>query len=251
MNRAKRCEGFTLGELLVVIAIIALLAAILAPVLFRAREQGTQARCASNMRQLGQAFMLYVQDWNSYWPSPGGLVGNRNYWSQSAWGGLVPYIRSKGGIGTVWTCPLLKQWSGPYHARSYGMNSYMRNPPDIAYPSSINILKGMHDTMLENPRRTILLFEGIPILPAGMNELYYIYRCGDWTCVRGWFPQTMPKVHTIGSWQPWHGERNNYLYCDGHLQAKRPDHHPKHPPYDITNEWWVRKSAMAKKMGGW
>src|SRR6266852_3866661 len=61
-------RGFTLIELLVVIAIIAVLAAILFPVFTRAREKARQAGCLSNLRQIGTAAMLYVQDYDETYP---------------------------------------------------------------------------------------------------------------------------------------------------------------------------------------
>jgi prepilin-type N-terminal cleavage/methylation domain-containing protein/prepilin-type processing-associated H-X9-DG protein len=55
-------KGFTLIELLVVIAVIALLMAILVPVLRSAREQGQRAVCLSNLRQLTLAWIVYADE---------------------------------------------------------------------------------------------------------------------------------------------------------------------------------------------
>jgi prepilin-type processing-associated H-X9-DG protein len=55
-------------ELLVVIAIIAILAAILFPVFAQAREKARQTACLSNMKQFGQAFAMYTQDYDETYP---------------------------------------------------------------------------------------------------------------------------------------------------------------------------------------
>ena len=62
MVRATRRKGFTLVELLVVIGIIALLIAILLPVLGRAKEQANRVLCLSNHRQLLLGLMYYSND---------------------------------------------------------------------------------------------------------------------------------------------------------------------------------------------
>ncbi len=56
-----RQKAFTLVELLVVIAIIALIMAILFPLLAKAREQGKRIVCLSNLRQLAIAWTSYAQ----------------------------------------------------------------------------------------------------------------------------------------------------------------------------------------------
>jgi prepilin-type N-terminal cleavage/methylation domain-containing protein/prepilin-type processing-associated H-X9-DG protein len=64
-----RRRGFTLIELLVVIAIIAILAAILFPIFTRAKEQGRVTSCASNLRQIHSAFVMYCDHWNGVIPN--------------------------------------------------------------------------------------------------------------------------------------------------------------------------------------
>src|ERR1051325_3822857 len=70
-------SSFTLIELLVVVAIIAVLAAMLLPALQRAKEAGRRAVCASNLRQIGTATMMYAGDFNGYmgWPGYLGFFG--------------------------------------------------------------------------------------------------------------------------------------------------------------------------------
>ena len=62
-------QGFTLIELLVVIAIIAILAAILLPVLGQVKQKGDRTFCVNNLMQWGRAMTMYADDNNQFFPA--------------------------------------------------------------------------------------------------------------------------------------------------------------------------------------
>ncbi len=61
-SKNQQPHGFTVVELLVVIAVIAVLVSLLLPALRKARGAAQEVTCLSNLRQLGQAFILYATD---------------------------------------------------------------------------------------------------------------------------------------------------------------------------------------------
>jgi prepilin-type N-terminal cleavage/methylation domain-containing protein/prepilin-type processing-associated H-X9-DG protein len=120
-------RAFTLVELLVVIAVIAILAAILFPVFAQAREKARMSACLSNMRQIGSAMMMYVQDYDETYPYirfHGDLAdpGRRTYVWKNA---IRPYLRSLAVLG----CP-----SNPYSKTvpgTFGRNANPPGPPGV------------------------------------------------------------------------------------------------------------------------
>src|SRR4051794_11411600 len=76
---AGRGGAFTLVELLVVIGIIAVLIAILLPVLAHAQAASRFTKCKSNIRQQLQAHAMYATDWKDHKP-PLFLTGGANFY---------------------------------------------------------------------------------------------------------------------------------------------------------------------------
>jgi prepilin-type N-terminal cleavage/methylation domain-containing protein/prepilin-type processing-associated H-X9-DG protein len=73
--------GFTLIELLVVVAIIAILAGMLLPALSRAKEAGRRVACVNNLRQLGLACRMYVDENDGLFPVRS--TGNPARWPET------------------------------------------------------------------------------------------------------------------------------------------------------------------------
>lgn len=115
---------FTLIELLVVIAIIAILAALLMPSLAQARRMAKLSLCASNLRQIGLAFMGYGSDYNEWipplnsGPSYGSMVAKTWWINQLANGNYLPVPNWKNeNLGYVregvWRCPEVEDKYAP------------------------------------------------------------------------------------------------------------------------------------------
>ena len=138
-------RGFTLIELLVVIAIIAILAAILFPVFAQAREKARQAKCTSNLKQLGTTLMMYTQDYDGTMPCVS-VTGTACHWVSELAGAMedgavwVPYsanadgsgwVKGSNGIRSIFQCPDAKtgkteyitNTSESYYGISYGYNN--------------------------------------------------------------------------------------------------------------------------------
>jgi len=98
-HRPQSKNLFTLIELLVVIAIIAILAAMLLPALNQARNTARKIACTNNLKQIGNALQMYINDYQDYIP---GCYGIKNDADSSSW---VKVLAPYAGTAVLWVCP--------------------------------------------------------------------------------------------------------------------------------------------------
>jgi prepilin-type N-terminal cleavage/methylation domain-containing protein/prepilin-type processing-associated H-X9-DG protein len=217
-------NGFTLIELLVVIAIIALLAAILFPVFAQAREKAREAVCLSNVKQIGLAVRMYVQDYDETFPifhaynsHPGpGEPGHKGVEAE-----IEPYTKSR----DLFRCPdddgspfqrVDVPGAGTYrdaYGSSYRFGSacytvvggpdgsFQNNAPVDPDPTHLTVVR---DASFQYPAETRLMRD--EMLP--------------------WFAQDRDpggqKYGYVGAtpsyFSPWHPRGGGFVFADGHAK---------------------------------
>ncbi len=195
-SKRSRATAFTLIELLTVIAIIAVLAAILIPAIGRVRASANEASCASNLRQLSQALLLYTQENQGSLPNP-----NRDNWDVAALSILESGV-GEPAYSKILHCPadeVLRTTSNPDEARSYSMNPVVMAYASYEYADTPNVNSatgfGLRLNQIAQPGKTVLLLE--------RHESLNTYNSGNFI--------------TAGAAFPYHGETMNVAYCDGHV----------------------------------
>jgi prepilin-type N-terminal cleavage/methylation domain-containing protein/prepilin-type processing-associated H-X9-DG protein len=241
-------RAFTLIELLVVIAIVAIIAAILLPVFAQAREKARQASCVSNLRQIGMAIRMYLQD-NDGQCFPHHLYDadvNANgpvisVEPEKPWTVIFsPYVRNRG----IFYCPsdpvartrtqavdlatygqlelpeLERAASGTLAAESYLLNSLLTHQTrqyGRFNEARFDGIAGNLVIMSERNARARNLEENVPM--ENIQDDYDVWNGA--AQLAEWIAR---ERHSGGS---------NYLYLDGHAKLGRfdpvlPDQFPDH-----------------------
>jgi prepilin-type N-terminal cleavage/methylation domain-containing protein/prepilin-type processing-associated H-X9-DG protein len=213
-------NGFTLIELLVVIAIIAILAAILFPVFAQAREKARQTVCASNLKQLGIAQQMYLQDFDEqFFVRPRDNSIPNRYWQEDWWPFLlIPYIKMKpsdiqGARDNFFSCPSNPIVMEPnFRSRplpEWGLRMTPRRTYEfhMSYALSEHVLDYPAIAMWEKPAESLFLLE---VRGRGGGSLAGSTADTDIDCGQTneiWFQ---------------HSGGTNILWMDGHVKWLKP-----------------------------
>lgn len=273
-RRFGRSSGFTLIELLVVVAIIGILAAILMPVLARARSKGQGVTCLNNLRQLSLATFIYTDDARDRLPYNLGQSDivksvSKNYfynWTTPvmSWeldsdntnstlltrGGIGPYVSRAEG---VYHCPADRVVSSVQAAagwssrvRSISMNAmvgnageYSKSGGNVNNPGYVQYFKL---SQITKPGHTFVFIDEHP---DSINDGYFL------------------NTHHSGTWRDlpasFHGNGANLTFADGHAERKSWRHASTQPPArpDAANlpfripaadladfEWLMERTSM-------
>ncbi len=225
MKKNSHAAGFTLIELLVVIAIIAILAAILLPVLDEAKQKAWQASCLNNHKQLALAWSIYKNDNNGSLviddPVTGTTLAGTNYPSW-VYGDMesptdatntlliqMSLLYSDVNNVGVYHCPADRPDTDPgNHDRSYSMQPQLalyENGAPAAVDSTYPPMYSENQIRKTSPSATIVLLDESP---ATINDGFFAV---DITGTQ--WATDLPAY--------WHASGCNFSFADGHAEHWR------------------------------
>ncbi len=210
-GRATGRGAFTLIELLTVIAIIGILAAILIPVLGSVRDSARASKCIGNLRSLGTAINLLIDDHD-------GVIRIWRRGSNSEGHMWANILDNSGYLGSreILYCPSRHPYawdepgSWPWNWRTYGFNMI---PGDAGVESGDNIFR-LNANAIRDPSRHFIFADSFKIAASGPSV-------NDGQSQRFRIPSWAPGPN-FGGVHIRHGGRANLVFLDGHVSALSP-----------------------------
>jgi len=218
--------AFSLVESLVAVAVIGILATLLFPAVDTLRNKSQQAKCASNLRQLGTALLQYAAENNGALPS--GKTWDRDISSYLG----VPEWNTAGANSPVLTCPADRR-SRPLadgkFPRSYTSSYIKPADPTQGLFGDGDVQPSRRLVQITRPSQTIMIFEMFTTGTGAEVANEQFMQAYGWSS--GY--QSAASTPRLPNGKFYHGNTLNYLFADGHLE-------PLPPAYIYTppNNFW-------------
>lgn len=215
-SRARRLVGgFTLVELLTVVGVVAILVCLTVPVISSGAMAANRARCASNLRQIGQAILLYAGDHDGVLPVTSHSTGDSRLKINGKWLSSIEYswiyllADYLDNVDEVRVCPADER-SRQRQILQMNATSYLLN--DTVFDSEVY---GRFQN-LPHPSRLMLAF----ISNRPVSRTWDHAHCANWTTWPALTTDVAVDRHRTGERI---GSRlkgsANYLFADGHVQT--------------------------------